>query len=134
MKNLLKLFIRRTELKNRMSEMYQLNIEFDYDSEADVLYITLGSPEPSYCEEVDDVLLVERGMFSNDITGFRILDIKYHKIKEVQINAYIEKAVEQVQSQLEEKNKQRKMLPSLIKENLEKSSAKLDGILREISS
>lgn len=51
-------------------------VEYDYDEEADVLYITLGSGEPSYCEEVDDKLLIERGFITNNITGFRILDVK----------------------------------------------------------
>lgn len=52
------------------------NNKYDYDEEADVLYITLGSEEPSYCEEVDDKLLIERGFITNNITGFRILDVK----------------------------------------------------------
>lgn len=48
----------------------------DYDEEADVLYVTLGTGEPSYCEEVDDRLLVERGISSKDPTGYRIIHFK----------------------------------------------------------
>jgi uncharacterized protein YuzE len=63
--------------------MAQIEVRFDYDKEADVLYITLGTGEPSYCEEVDDILLVERGLLSNKITGFRILDVRHHGIDKV---------------------------------------------------
>lgn len=66
--------------------MADIEIKFDYDKEADVLYISFGTGEPSYCEEVDDILLVERGFVTNNITGFRILDIKYHKIQKVEIS------------------------------------------------
>jgi len=52
--------------------------KIDYDKEADVLYITLGTKEPSYCEEVDDILLIEKGFTTNKITGFRVLDFKHH--------------------------------------------------------
>ena len=60
-------------------------IGFDYDEIADVLHITLNTKEPSYCEEIDDVLLVEKGMFSNQLTGFQVLDIKEHSIKEIKL-------------------------------------------------
>jgi len=60
-------------------------VSFDYDDKADVLYITLNTGEPSYSEEVDDILLVEKGMFSNQITGFRIMDAKEHNIKEINL-------------------------------------------------
>lgn len=65
--------------------MAQIDIKFDYDKEADILYITLGTGESSYCEEVDDMLLVERGLLSNSITGFRILDVRYHGIEKVEL-------------------------------------------------
>ncbi len=70
-----------------MAEM-KMNIKFDYDKEADVLYITLGTGEPSYCEEIDDILLVERGFITNNITGFRVLDVKHHGIKAVEIRVF----------------------------------------------
>ena len=65
--------------------MAKIEVKFDYDKEADVLYITFGSGEPSYCEEVDDILLVERGFTTNNITGFRILDVRHHKIQVVEV-------------------------------------------------
>lgn len=46
-----------------------------YDEEADVLYVTFGT-EPSYCEDIGGRLLVERGISSNDPTGYRIIHFK----------------------------------------------------------
>jgi hypothetical protein len=45
-----------------------------YDKEDDVYYVNFGTGEPSYSVEVDDVLVVEVGMFSNLPTGYRILN------------------------------------------------------------
>jgi hypothetical protein len=45
-----------------------------YDREHDVYYVSFGTGEPSYCVEVDDVLVVEVGFFSNLPTGYRILN------------------------------------------------------------
>jgi len=60
--------------------------EFKYDSKADVLYFTLNTGEPSYCEETNDIILVERGIFSKQVTGFRFLDVKHHGIKRIFIS------------------------------------------------
>lgn len=65
--------------------MEKIPIKFDYDKQGDVLYITIDPTEPSYCEEVDDILLVERGIITNRITGFRVLDVRHHKIQQVQV-------------------------------------------------
>lgn len=46
-----------------------------YDKDADVLYVTLGSGEPSYVEEVDDFLCIERGALTGIVTGYRILNV-----------------------------------------------------------
>ena len=48
----------------------------EYDKSADILYVTFGTREPSYCEEVDDFLLMERGIFSRQPTGFRLINFK----------------------------------------------------------
>ena len=47
-----------------------------YDSEDDVYYVSFETGEPSYVEEVDDILLIELGIFTNMPTGFRILNFK----------------------------------------------------------
>ncbi len=98
--------------------MHQPDIRFDYDKKTDVLHITLGTGEPSYCEEVDDILLVERGMFSHQITGFQIMDIEFHKFKKIEILGYIEKAAEEFKQQIRENMRLADRLPDLIDKNL----------------
>lgn len=48
----------------------------DYDEEADVLYITFGSGEPSYGDPVDGFFLIERGMKTDKVTGCRLIGLK----------------------------------------------------------
>lgn len=49
-------------------------MKIDYDAEADVLYVTFGSGKPSYSEEVDNILILDRDIEGDEITGYRILD------------------------------------------------------------
>lgn len=94
--------------------MDKLNITFDYDEETDILTISLGTGEPSHSEEIDDILLVDRGYFSGQITGFQIMDVKLHGIKEVQVQSFITKAIKREQKQFEKHIQERTRLPSLI--------------------
>lgn len=64
--------------------MAKISPKVDYDEFGDVLYVTFGTGEPSYCEEVDDFLLLELGIFSNLPTGFRFIGFK-EKIESVGI-------------------------------------------------
>ena len=69
-------------IKMSMKHMITSNVstlEESYDPDTDTMYVSFGTGEPSYAEEVDDVLLIERGMFSDLPTGFRILNFKEHK-------------------------------------------------------
>lgn len=54
-----------------------------YDREEDVYYVSFGTGEPSYCLEVDDMLVLEIGMFSNLPTGYRILNMSAHETRQV---------------------------------------------------
>lgn len=101
-----------------MKKMNQLNVQFDFDEAADVLHITLGTGEPSYCEEVDDIILVERGMFSHQITGFQIMDITLHGIKKVEVIAHIQKAAKKVKQQMRQRLEFSDRLPALIDREL----------------
>lgn len=47
-----------------------------YDEEADVYYVTFETGEPSSVVEVDDVILLEVGVYSHALTGFRVLGYK----------------------------------------------------------
>ena len=98
--------------------MIQRNVEFDFDEESDVLHITLGTGEPSYCEEIDDIVLVERGMFSHQITGFQIMDVHLHGIKKVEVISYIQKAAKEVKKQMRERLALTDRIPALINKEL----------------
>ena len=114
-----------------MTNVKDLKVTFDFNEEADVLHISLGTNEPSFCEEVDDVLLVERGYFSNQITGFQIMDVKYHKIEKVQVTAFVQKALrkekQQFQAYLKEKSQQ---VPAMIANGLTRNK-RIRRILEE---
>ncbi len=57
-----------------------------YDQENDVYYLTFKTGEPSYCVEVNDVLVLEIGMFSKLPTGFRILNMSKSDTKRVTLD------------------------------------------------
>ena len=63
----------------------KMNIPFSevYNEEDDVYYVSFKTAEPSYCLEVDDILIIELGLFTNLPTGFRILNFNKNKIKHV---------------------------------------------------
>ena len=56
------------------------------DPKGDTAYVTLGTGEPSYCEEFDDTILVERGIYSDLVSGFRILDISKYKQGDIKLH------------------------------------------------
>ena len=76
-----------------------MNIPFSevYNEEDDVYYVTFKTGEPSYCFEVDDVLVLELGLFTNLPTGFRILNFKKNKVKFVGIGVLFKKIKEILQ-------------------------------------
>lgn len=102
--------------------MDKLNITFEYDDESDILTISLGTGEPSYSEEIDDILLLDRGYFSGQITGFQLMDVKLHGIKEVQIEAFINRAIKKEKKQIESYLQKRTKLPSLIHDRMSSNS------------
>jgi hypothetical protein len=65
-----------------------MNIDFTeyYDADNDIYYVSFKIGEPSYVVEVDDILLLEVGIFTSLPTGFRIMNFKKHKINEVFIH------------------------------------------------
>lgn len=56
-----------------------------YDRENDTYYVTFNTGEPSYCVEVDDVLLIEVGLFSGLPTGFRVLNFSKSGARPVEL-------------------------------------------------
>lgn len=84
-------------------EKGQMNIDFSetYDKENDIYYVTFGTGEPSYVKEVDDVLLLETGLFTNLPTGFRILNYSKHNVRSVHIIVQkVKKTIQNVKKHL----------------------------------
>lgn len=65
----------------------KMNIGFEeiYEQETDTYYVSFKTGEPSYAIEVDDILILEAGMFTNMPTGFRILNYKSNPVQGVRI-------------------------------------------------
>jgi len=82
----------------------KINIAHSYDKDADILYVRISSDqEPTFVENVDDVLLLEIGWFSGLPKGFRILGPKYHSIQSVTM--VVRQIKKQVRQLMEEKRK-----------------------------
>ena len=99
----------------------EFNITFDYDKDGDVLYITLGTGEPAYCEEVDDVVVIERGMFSNRIVGFQVLHLRDLNIREVNVSAFIQKALKKEEKAIDKDIRSRKEFIKRVPNKVKKS-------------
>lgn len=52
----------------------------NYDNQNDILYISIGEPVPSLCEEKEEGILIRRDIETGEITGVTILDYK-EKVK-----------------------------------------------------
>ncbi len=77
-----------------------MNIDFSetYNQEDDIYYVTFNTGEPSYCLEVDDVLILEVGIFTNLPTGFRILNFHKNQVGAISLNVLIKKIQETLES------------------------------------
>lgn len=71
--------------------MTKPTITDNYDKDNDIMYVTFGTGEPSFAVEVDDVVILEIGAFSNLFTGFRILN--YSKNNESELLENTKKAI-----------------------------------------
>ncbi|MDR2166994.1 MAG: DUF2283 domain-containing protein [Clostridiales bacterium] len=54
--------------------MSVLNLDYDYDKRSDVLYVSIGKPRPSYCEDLADGTMLRYDMETDELTGITILD------------------------------------------------------------
>ena len=50
----------------------------DYDQEGDVLYASLGPPQPAVSDEVDDDILLRYCPPSRDVVGITIVNFRRH--------------------------------------------------------
>ena len=78
--------------------MGSMNIPFSevYNEEDDVYYVTFKTGEPSYCLEIDDILIMELGLFTNLPTGFRILNFRKNRVAFVVLFKKIKEALHKV--------------------------------------
>jgi len=50
------------------------NLKYNYDKEADTLYISIGEPRPSYCKSIDGEMIYARYDFdTHELTGYTII-------------------------------------------------------------
>jgi uncharacterized protein YuzE len=75
--------------------MTKQKVSTSYDKEADVVYVTISDAsgtvhpeesEPTFCQEFNDDVLIERGIHSGLISGFRILNFRKYRRGQVTIN------------------------------------------------
>lgn len=79
--------------------MTKQKVSISYDKDADVAYVTISDPsgalypeesEPTFCQEFNADILVERGVHSGRIAGFRILSFRKYRRGEVTINPLLD--------------------------------------------
>lgn len=51
-------------------------LNIDYDSTADILYVSFGKPKPAICVEVNDGDLVRVDAYTDKVVGITIIDFK----------------------------------------------------------
>lgn len=61
-------------------------IVYNYDNEDDILYLSIGEPEPSITNELEEGIFIRRNKKTKKITGLTILDYKYRKNHKIKIN------------------------------------------------
>ena len=102
-----------------------MNIDFNeyYDQDGDVYYVSFKTGEPSYVVEVDDILLLEVGLYTSLPTGFRILNYKKHNVVSVKLPKV---KINEISTIIRNIMKDR---PLLIKPRVDKMKAALEKVL-----
>lgn len=77
----------------------------DYDKEADVLYVSFGTDEPSYCESLNNFVLLELGAFTRQPTGFRVIQPGKRDINKmtVKVGKIIQRRIKTVEKELHDR-------------------------------
>ncbi len=63
-----------------------IKYNYNYDSEDDILYLSIGEPEPSITKEIEEGIFVRKSIKTKRITGITILDYKFRKKNKMKIN------------------------------------------------
>jgi uncharacterized protein YuzE len=59
------------------------NLHWDYDAEADVLYISIGKPQKAEGVDIGEGTIVRVNPETNDIVGFTIINLLQRTSKEM---------------------------------------------------
>ena len=75
----------------------------DYDKDADVLYVSFGIEEPSYCESLNSFILLELGAFTRQPTGFRVIQPGKRDINKmtVKVGKIIQRRIKTIEKELQ---------------------------------
>jgi hypothetical protein len=88
-----------------MARGKKIESSHSYDKEADVLYLAFGGDdEPTYAENIDDVLVLEIGWFTHLPKGLTVLGLKTHRIASIQ--AMIVQVSQKARSLMEQRRAQ----------------------------
>jgi uncharacterized protein YuzE len=61
------------------------NLQWDYDAEADVLYISIGTPEPAEGVDIGSGVIVRIDPASDEIVGFTIINPLKRTLEELNV-------------------------------------------------
>jgi uncharacterized protein YuzE len=56
--------------------MLNPNVKYDYDSESDILYISINANKPSYGEDIYNGIVARYDMVTDELNGYTIFDYK----------------------------------------------------------
>ena len=66
--------------------MLDTKINYDYDEDDDILYLSIGKPKPSITTEVEEGILIRKDINTGKIIGVTILDYMDRVNKNEKIN------------------------------------------------
>ena len=58
-------------------------IEWEYDEEADVLYLSVGTPKPAVGVDIGEGVVVRYDEVNNEVIGLTVLGLRERVIKEI---------------------------------------------------
>ena len=58
-------------------------IDWEYDEEADVLYLSVGAPKPAVGVDIGEGVVVRYDEVNNEVVGLTILGLRERVIKEI---------------------------------------------------
>jgi len=71
-------------------------VNYDYDKEADILYISLGKPKEAICVEKETGILFRVDPFRDKVVGITVVDVKkkFHSLSKQTVEKFTQKQLE----------------------------------------